>query len=486
MVALVYPAARIFKGVILVLTMRAIVPILPFRSTAIFAVKVSIACAAGGGAMWFVHRVAQDKLGLDQYRAREVMVDTFNVEARDWNSQNLVEFEIVSDPDSPGKNCLTGKYENSSQRRAAIRRDVTDLNLSTGREVELRLRSSLPRKYAVALESRDEMLRAAVVETTADTWQAVKFKIDKVPESGSWDMLQVWDDTGDAEQSVIQFWVDELKIDGQVVDDFEPSSKGWSGRGVLQVTDLDAAEIVEQLKAWKLPRFQAQRLAGSFPKRARQQLEIVNWMSRHETEKLGDPAKYLIEAIEKDFDAPKGFGSKPDKKVEYCLQPIPKEGVPLVLYRDLKPYRLNGMEQFKFKMRSEKSCELTFNLITPGTTASAVVKIAESSSRKSYLLSISDFKNSSSLALSDITELRIDENNDSISGKLWLDNLSFYRPVRRIKFELFKLIHCLIPSLVATVLFAGLIWLLRVEEAREVVTWLREEGVAKIKKKLGK
>ncbi|MDP6118387.1 MAG: lipid II flippase MurJ [Planctomycetota bacterium] len=486
MVALVYPAARIFKGVILVLAMRAIVPILPFRSTAIFAAKVSVACAAGGGAMWFVHTLVQDKLSVDKYRAREVMVDTFNVEARDWNSQNLVEFEIVREPDAPGKNCLTGKYENSSRRRTAIRRDVADLDLSTGREVELRLRCSMPRKFAIALESGDEMYRAAEVKTAADTWQVVKFKTAEVPDSGSWSMLQLWDDTGDAEKSVIQVWMDDLKIDGLLVDDFEPSSEGWRGRGVLQVADLDAAEIIEQLKAWKLPKFQAQRLASSFPMRARQQLEIVDWMSRHAPEKLGEPAKYLIEAIEKDHDAPKGFGNKPDKSVEYCLHPIPKEGAPMVLYRDLKPYRLSGMEQFKFKLRSEKPCELTFNLVTPGTTASAVVEIAESSSRKSYRLSISDFKTESSLALSDVTQIRIDENSDSISGKLWLDNVSFYRPVRRIKFELYKIIHCLIPSLVAAVVFAGLIWVLKVEEASEVVTWLREEGVAKIRKKLGK
>lgn len=486
MVALVYPAARIFKGVILVLAMRAIVPILPFRSTAIFTVKVSIACVVSGSAMWMVHSVLQNKLSVEKHRAREVMVDTFNIETRNWNSQNLVEFEIVAEPDATGRSCLTGRYENSARRRTAIRRDVSALNLSIGKEVELRLRSSMQRKYAVALESGDEIYRAVETETSVDSWQVVKFTVDKSPKAGSWTMLQLWDDTGDAEKAVIQLWVDDLKIDGLIVDNFEPSSEGWRGRGVLQVADIDAAEVIDQLKAWKLPEFQARRLAGSFPKRARQQLEIVDWMSRHQLKKLGDPAKYLIEAIEKDLDAPEGFGGKPDKNVEYCLRPLPKEGVSLVLYRNLKPYKLTGMEQFKFKMRSEKPCELTFNLVTPEATASAVVKIAESTSRKSYWLLISDFKSEASLSLSDVTEIRIDENNDSVAGALWLDNVSFSRPVRRIPFELFKAIHCVVPSLIAAIIFAGLIWVLKVEEAREVAAWVREEGVAKFKKKLGK
>jgi hypothetical protein len=69
-------------------------------------------------------------------------------------------------------------------------------------------------------------------------------------------------------------------------------------------------------------------------------------------------------------------------------------------------------------------------------------------------------------------------------GKLWLDNVAFKSKTPVKTYEMRKLVLVGVPVLLGTLVFIVLIFVLRVEEAGMIATWLRTEGLAKIKAKL--
>ncbi len=69
----------------------------------------------------------------------------------------------------------------------------------------------------------------------------------------------------------------------------------------------------------------------------------------------------------------------------------------------------------------------------------------------------------------------------------WLDNVAFVREAKgprlgrvAVMYEVGKLIHVAVPSLAAFVVFVVLLFVLRVEEAREGWEWVKEKGLKKI------
>jgi peptidoglycan biosynthesis protein MviN/MurJ (putative lipid II flippase) len=487
MVAWVYPLVRILKGIVLVVAMRTLVPILPLRSTGVFLAKMVVCCGIPGLLMWGSHQLVTAVVDVSPYRAREVMVDTFNVEAKDWNSENMVEFEIAPRPDDASSNCLKGRYVASPRRRAIIRRVMDGCNLAPRKKLGLEIRSKRPISLAAQLVSDQEALEPVqTFQLRPDEWQTITFEVARSPKTGSWNMLQVWDASETTNMAENQIWVDNLTLDQLVLDDFDPTAKGWSGRAEYQVVDLNQEEIVADLKSKGLSEDEARALAIRYPRRSRQQVQVVDWLQRHMPKELrGSPVDYLRKAIEEDRQPPEAFGSLPQVHVEYSLLTGRQGSSPLVVRRTLEAFRLAGQKELRFKAKSDVTARLRLTLIGPKASAAAEVEIKRNQTRKAYAVPLKSFKpTDGSFSLAEVTELRLEELDDTVSEGLWLDNIQFVRPVRRLPFEAFKLLHCLIPTIFGAGAFVLLLWALRVEEAGEVAAWLRETGMEKIRRKL--
>jgi len=488
MVALVYPVARIFKGLILIGVMRTLVPILPLRTTGVFLWKMAVCCGIAGVVMWSCHRVVVRLIDADPFRARSIMVDTFNVEAKAWNSENMVEFEVVSRPDDPTSNCLKTAYVPSPRRKAVIRRALGSFDLAKGRKLNLELRSSRSVKVAMQLVSDDEQLEPVPVGLASDTWTPVTYEVTQAPKGQPWNMLQIWDATQKPGAEENQIWVDSLTLDQFAVDDFDPTAGGWSGRAGRLVVDLYQEEILEELKVKGLSEPEARSLAGRYPRRSRQQVQVFDWLQRHKLELLGtDPRDYLRSSIEENRAPPEAYGRLPDINVEYSLLTHRQGNAPFVLRRSLEAFRLEGQKVFFLKVKSEVTARLRLTLASPAASASTEIDIKRSGTRRSYAVPLAKFEaTDESFSLADVNELRIEEVNDTVAGNLWLDNVQFLRPVRRIPFEFCKLFHCVVPTVFGAVCLVFLLWVLRVEEAREVAAWVREHGVSKIRQRFRK
>ena len=492
MSAIVYPVVRILKGCVLIGVMRTIVPILPLKSTGLFLGKVAVCCGVAGGAMWWTHALTTGLFGVDSFRSRRVMTDTFNVEAPSWNSENMVEFEIAPGPGEDPGNCLRARYVPSSRRRAVIRRDVTDLKLAPDSTLKVRVRANRGLTLAAQLTSRtDEIDPPVELKLEPDTWTTLPYQVTRAPATGNWELLQLWDASSDSGKGQTEVCVDALLVGDSVVDDFEPTAKekSWRARGGLDVVDLYQEDLVEELKGWELPQYEAQALARNYPRRARQQIQVVDWIDRHEPELLkGDRTDYLRKAIKEDLQPPAGF-RVPDVHVEYCLLPTKRGQTSLVIYRSLAAFRLGGQKWFSFKAKSESHCKLKVSFLTtdPQSFASAEFSIKATNSRAKYRMPLNRFSSSGEgFSLDDVTELRIEELDDSVSGRLWLDNFEFVRPVSKLRFKFGQVLHCVIPTIIGGVIFLLLLRVLRVEEAHEIAEWLKENGMAKVRSKLRK
>ena len=75
------------------------------------------------------------------------------------------------------------------------------------------------------------------------------------------------------------------------------------------------------------------------------------------------------------------------------------------------------------------------------------------------------------------------------AGGVQLDNVAFVEVKTMLGwlvFELVKLLRAGVPALVGGIVFVALLWALKIEEAGLIVEWLREEGLSKIRAKLGR
>ena len=486
MVALIVPMARIFKGFLLIGAMRYHLPILPFREISVFLAKMAVVCTAVGAAMWWSHGLVTGKLEIDQHRSRSVMVDTFNVEARAWNAENVVELEIVSRPGEQQTHCLWVNYHFSPRRKAILLRRMDDFKLGAGQTIHFEIRASRPYPLAIQLIA-DEQTESMpeVFELKAGEFNQISYKVPQTPGEKTWTALHLWDASAGDKKTQIQAWLDNLRIGDETIDDFESSSKGWSALDgqTVQVVDIRQDQCERDLMKWGLKEDEARALAKAHPVRAREQLMLVDWLDRRQEnawvkESAADTLRKTVP--QKNTEWPDGFKAK-IVLIEYGLL----HDRPGTVERSLKAVRLKGMDEFSFKARSEGEVKLRITLVDYSDARSkAEFEVKKTDKRKSYHKALSSFSSDQGFNLSEVVTMQIEKTGGKADGRLWLDNFSFKRPVNRIPFEMGKIIHCAVPTALGVTVYAFLLWLLRVQEAAAVVRWIREEGVAKVKGKL--
>lgn len=463
-VALVYGAARAFKNIILIAVMRLHVRILPRRPTLLFLAKAAMATAGVWAAAEFTYRPLRKLLPLEPYRRREVMIDTFNVELRDWEADNVDDFRISAatdaaamkafpwaagraaalPPGAPAPKTIVAEYRRSPRRSAGLRRDLDALDLSKA-----------PVLFAAVAATEPTALTASLVTQQGASYTAKPVHI----EPGGPQRL----------------WVD-----------FEDCCP----RGVLK--NVAALWLRDTTPVQRVQHKATGLLIGSFefgdvegPSGAAERLDAGpgGW---HFTDKgvrgHGVPARVA------DTGERKG-------EPEMALHLPASEQHRTIAGGRLEFLRLAGCDRLSFKARADKACRVEVNLLAPAPKSTdpadwvqmtAPVEIKASSTRKGYSLPLSaftvpgnrEFRKGEFTAIEFVVPEGVD---------FWLDNVAFVREAKgprlgrvALFYELGKLIHVAVPTLAAFVVFVVLLFVLRVEEADEAWEWLREKGLKKI------
>jgi putative peptidoglycan lipid II flippase len=488
-VAAVYVFARAFKEIILLCVMRYYVKILPWRPTCVFLAKAAVITAGVAAAAYGTQALLQRFVALEPYRPHEVMIDTFNVELRDWEGDNVDEFRIVSgekdkevlreafggllkNGQSPvdGQNALMARYRRSPRRVASLQRDLSTLALQRVRRFlfeatcseDAELTLELVREYGAPFRHRP--LRVTAGKREQVEVKVADFGVDRALLR---EVVALWirdttrvERVGSRSTTLV---LDNFKVKlypggEQNLDTFEPSTQEW-------VTNEP------------LPR----RNGTHHPPVA------------DTGERAGGPELALFLA--------RGRG-------------------PRTAERFLDPYALGGCNVLTFKARASASTKklklsLASGYVTPGAPDTkdsgalpprrpadydeppsdihygeggeweATVEIKASDKRMPYKVRLSDFKGQGERKVDMKGYLRLAlEVPEGVD--LWLDNVAFVREPKgqlggvSAVYELLKLVLVAVPSLAALLVFVVLLFVLRVEEGREAWAWFRERGLRRL------
>lgn len=443
-VALVYGAARAFKSVILIAVMRLHVRILPWRPTLIFLAKGAVATAGVWAAAEFTYRPLARLLPLDPYRRREVMIDTFNVELRDWEADNVDDFRITAPDEPAAPRAILAEYRRSPRRFAGLRRDVDAFDLSKAPALRAELTASERTELAVQLQTR---------QGAAYTSKPVTL------EPG------------------------ELQRVSMAFEDFCPRN-ALADVTALWLRDITPVQGVQRRpSALAISSFELSDLEGAGGIGERLDAGPGGW---HYAEKgvrgHGAPARVA------DTGERKG-------EPEMALHLPASEPRRTIARAGIEFLRIGSCDRLTFKARADKPCRIEVNLLAPDPKTTdpadwvqmtAQTEVRASDKRRTYSVPLSafavpggrEFRKGVFAAIAFVVPEGVD---------FWLDNVAFAREAKgprlgrvAVMYEVGKLIHVAVPTLAAFVVFIVLLFVLRVEEAREGWEWVRVRGLKKI------
>ena len=144
--------------------------------------------------------------------------------------------------------------------------------------------------------------------------------------------------------------------------------------------------------------------------------------------------------------------------------------------RAVKPSPLKPFTRFVFKTKCDAPRRLRVLLEdAEGKVCEAAREVHASEARKSHAIPMGDFRDATGAPFTgNLREVRFEDAAPAPAGaRLWLDNVGFERPVRRVPFELAKFVSVAVPGLAATFAFLVVCALLRIEEFRIILSWLR-------------
>ena len=475
-VALVYVVARAFKNVILLGVMRAHVKILPWRESTVFLAKAAVITAAVVLAAHVVHRPVKRLLPLAAYRQHEVMLDTFNVELRGWESENVDEFRIVpkrvplpalcrvaadawarqlglaladatgatkdhrllqdafpaprGGPESAihGENALMVRYRRSPRRSSGLRRDLSELDLSAIRSLAVDVAVSDDAQLTLELLTRGPgpPLRHEPIAVSGGARTTVKVAVKAFH-------------AGERLRDVVALWIRDTTA---------------ASRVAAQRTTL----LLDNLTLF----------AGG--------ADRVAVREDFERSSLWRGVDIRVE------DTGERAGSP-----ELALH-VPPRADTAVVTRSVAGYRLAGCDTLRFKAKADKPATIHIGF-WPGMwesapAHSAKIEIAASDTRRTYSLPLSAFTRADELDLASGPLIQV---SAPAGVDFWLDNVAFVRSPGGVRlgglsahYEAFKLAHVAVPSAAALVVFVALLIVLRVEDARSIGAWLRDRVLGKV------
>lgn len=467
-VALVYAAARAFKNVILLLVMRYHVKILPWRESLLFLGKALGITAAVFLAAHYTYVPIKKLLPLEPYRRREVMIDTFNVDLRGWESENVDEFKIepveklkVSNPRMQG-NALVARYRPAKRRSAGLRRNLSDFDLTQAKAITFDVSTGWKRQLVVQLVTRDRavhdvgnyhsgsvdlgkvVVRLDGPDVSKLLPHAVALWVRDVTPYSEWPV------GSDADLALDNLTLELHGGARQILDDFEPAASNW------HMADKPAARPVVA-----------------------------------DTQERASGGELAIRVA-------------PDDEARRVT-------------RFLGGYSIRDFNLLQFKARASEACTLSCRLKAVSADGAgeiplhAQVQLEASEKRRSYSLSPKDFSMHVRVTHADAKQatyaITADRERTTFADlaadvvalefavpegvEVWLDNVAFAREPKgprlggiALGYELGKLVHVGVPSLAALIVFVVLLIVLRVEEARSMWAWLKERVLSKVLGKL--
>ena len=429
-VALVYVAARAFKNIILLAVMRYHVRILPWRESVVFLAKALAVTMGVILATHYTYRPLTRLLPLDGYRRHEVVLDTFNVEPRGWESANVAEFRAIRAGESPpgglpapGDQAVLAGYYRSPRRLPGLRLDVDDFDLRAARAIRCTIAASAPTTLTFSLVTRDRVsFPHPPVPISPGRAQAVELPIEGFG-------------AGRALDRVVGLWI----------HDTTPAARVAATTTWLMVSDV----------ALLTP-------GGLIP------LERLRWR----VEDGGKDQAGLIEDT----------GERPDTP-ELALHLAAGSEPRRIVSSSLAAHRLARCDVLTFKARADKPFELTIGLMdAEGNRSTATVRIHSSQARRTYSVSLGGFAPKPRPDKLARLELLVPPGVD-----FWFDNPTFVRqpsgphlgPIS-LAYELLKLIHVGVPSLAGLVAVVVLTFLLRIEEGRQAWGWFKEKALGRL------
>jgi len=443
-VAIVYAAARAFKNVILLLVMRLHVRILPWRPTLIFLAKAAIATLGVLAAAEFTYRPLSRLLPLDPYRRREVMIDTFNVELRDWEADNVDDFSIPPSRDAAAPRAIVAEYRRSPRRTAGLRRDLDAFDLSKAPVIRAELAASDPTELTVELVTRQGLSytsKPLVIQPGAP--RRVSMDLGNLcPRKALGDVIALW------------------------LRDTTPVERVEGRRSTLAISSF---QVCDPEGRWSV----GERLdAGPGGWRCREK-----GVRGH-----GVPAQ-LADTGERNGEP------------EMALHLAASEPRRTIAHAGIEFLRIGSCDRVTFKARADKPCRIELNLFAPDLKTTdpadwvqmtAQAEVRASDKRRTYSVPLAAFtvpgerlfRKGQFAAIEFVVPEGVD---------FWLDNVAFVREPKgprlgrvAVMYEVGKLIHVAVPTLAAFITFAVLLFVLRVEEAREAWEWLRGKGLKKV------
>jgi len=431
-VALVYVAARAFKNVILLAVMRYHVRILPWRESVVFLAKALAVTMGVILATHYVHALFEGALPLERCRRHEVVLDTFNIEPRGWESANVAKFRAVGAggevPDglpAPATCGVLAGYYRSPRRTPGLRLDIEDFDLAAASAIRCNVAASSHTALTFSLVTRGRR---------------------------SYAHQPVWLSPGVAH-------VVELPLEGF------GAGEALGGVVGLWIRDTTPAERVERATTWLM-------VCGVALVVGERAVPFERLLWRLEGE--GAPAV-------------EDTGERPDAS-ELALRVAPGPGPRRLVTSSLAFHKLARCDLLRFKARADKPFALTIRLAqADGGLASARVPVGMSDSRRAYSVGLSDFEPGLSAR-----PVRL-EFDIPAGVDFWLDNPAFVREAPgphlggvSLAYEVLKVVHVAVPSVVALGVFVALTFLLRIEEGRQAWEWLREKALRRLLRRLGR
>ena len=449
-VALVYVAARAFKNIILLSVMRYHVKILPWRESIVFLAKALAVTFVVVLVAHYLYQPLKSRLSLEPYRRKEVVLDTFNVELSGWESDNVDDFRIVPKDDEVlgevlgavaavhGENALIARYRRSPRRAAGLRRDLSGVDLQRVASILCTITVDRPAQLSFEFVTRDRRsFPHPPVDASAGAASRVALDVADFP-------------LGDSVADVVGLWV----------RDVTPASRVEAVLTTLILDDVALAPDGDGASPVSLDTFEP---------------TTATWhVAERPGAATGSPA------------AVADTGER-EKEPELALHLPADAAARTVVHQGLRVLGLAECDRLTFKARADKPCRLDVALLPAPAAEGAdapthAVDIEAGERRKTY-----------SVAIEPSGALRAVAFQVPAGVDFWLDNVVFVREPRgpkvrgaSVMYEVTKLIHVLVPSAAAFAVFVVLLFVLRVREAKDAWSWLREKALGKLLGKLGR
>ena len=410
LVALVYPASRVFKNVLLLALLRRHLPVLPGRASLVFAAKLTALSVAVGLATWFAHAQVRRRLPWEQYRQHKVVVDSFETGPDTWFSLNANDVGIVEAPGGGKGWAMRMDYFRHNDTRCSLYREMKGLRATPGMRLEFSLHSSV-KMFQVAVEveasgERKRVLEAAVWEAAWGGWQKFSCRIE---EAGPIDRIH-WLEGHPRGPGDGTLYLDDIRLvdegSGEVVWSEDFDTNGWSPAGQAPAEEPGVENTQPEARAGR-----------------------------------------------------------------YALRLPPG---PRAVQKDISGFDLSGTERFRCRLMStEGPDEVTVRLTAEDSSASHKVELPEPDEWRTVDVSWKELGFQSAEQFQGVHTVWLEAKEGR--GAIYVDDVTFRRPPSRL-YELFKLLHCALPTLAGLIAAAVCLPLLKFEEVRDIRQWVKDRG----------